>query len=70
MVKKVRRRLEPKIRKQQILEAAIELAREKGIHSLRRDTVALYAGVGIGLISYYFNPFTKLKAAVTKHLRD
>lgn len=59
-------RLDPKERKQQILQAAIKLAEKEGFNSIRRDGVAFAADVSNGLINQYFGTIGQLKRAVMR----
>ena len=61
-----RARLKPQMRKDQILEAAVELAKEYGYQNFTRDQVAEVVGVTAPLISVYY-PMTKLRHAVLRH---
>lgn len=58
------KRLEPKERREQILKAAVDLARDKGYHNLTRDGVAVVAGVSFGLVTRYFGTIDTLKQKV------
>lgn len=49
-----RQRKKSEIRKQQILEAAVEVFAEKGFHSSRVSDIARSAGVAYGLVYHYF----------------
>ena len=60
-------RLAPKVRKQEILIAAVECTQHHGINGLRRDAVAERAGVANGLVTRYFNTMTQLKHAVVRY---
>lgn len=60
-------RLDPKVRKEQILEAAVQRALVLGITGLRRDDVAIAACVADALVSKYFNTMTQLRRAVMRH---
>ena len=63
----VRSRLDPKIRKDAILVAAVECAKLQGLSNIRRDTIAGYAGVANGLVSRYFSTMTQLRRAVVRY---
>lgn len=60
------KRLDPKDRKAQILDVAVQLAEKIGVAGLRRDAIAEAAGVADGLVSRYFNTMTQLKRAVMR----
>jgi AcrR family transcriptional regulator len=59
-------RLDPKERKNQILDVAVTLAATYGINTLRRDSVAKAAEVSDGLVSRYFNTMNQLRRAVMR----
>jgi AcrR family transcriptional regulator len=59
-------RLDPKERKQQILDVAVKLAEVVGVEGLRREGVAKGAEVADGLVSRYFNTMTQLRRAVMR----
>jgi len=61
---KTRRREEPQIRKQEILNAAIELAKRVGYQAITRDEVAQEADASSSLITCYFYNMDGLKRAV------
>jgi AcrR family transcriptional regulator len=63
-------RTNPKIRKEQILLAAIKLSKRVGYHSITRDSVAEIADVSSPLISVYFPTVASLKAAVIRAAID
>ncbi len=51
----VRQRKKSEIRRQQILDSAIEVFAEKGFHSSRVSDIASRAGVAYGLVYHYFD---------------
>lgn len=59
-------RLKPTERKQQILEAAIDLANEIGFGKLTRQNIAASADVSEGLVSKYWGTMTKMRRAVMR----
>jgi AcrR family transcriptional regulator len=60
------RRLDPKVRKESILDVAIQRAMELGFDNIRRDDIADKAGVAQGLVTRYFTTMTQLKRAVMR----
>lgn len=60
-------RLKPEIRRAQILEFAVQAAREHGYQRITRDDVARRAGVSTGLVTRYFNTMPQLKRAVMRY---
>jgi len=60
-------RLEPHVRKEQILEAAVGIAAEAGLYTIRREDVALKAEVACGLVNRYFGTMNQLRRAVMRH---
>lgn len=66
-----RSRLEPAVRRQQIVEAAIEVFRGRDPGTVRFDEVARAAGVSRSLVYAYFGDRGELVAAVHLHtMRD
>lgn len=59
-------RANPILRKEQILDVAIELARKDGCHKITRDNIAHKAGVSEGLVSSYFGTMSNLKRSVMR----
>lgn len=62
-----RKRLEPTVRKEQILNAAVVVAEEKGYSHIQRYEVAVQAQCSEATVSFYFGTMHKLKTAVLKH---
>jgi len=60
-------RLSPKIREQQILQAALEFAKREGWACLTRDAVAAEAECSEGLVSYYFGDFDNVRKEVMRY---
>lgn len=60
------KRLDPKVRKEEILAVAVKRAELLGLNGLRRDDVAKEAGVANGLVSRYFSTMTQLRRAVMR----
>ena len=58
--------LSPAKRKQQILDAAVDRARDHGYMSITRSEVATAAGVSTGLVNKYYSTFPQLKRAVMR----
>lgn len=65
-MKKPRRREQPIVRKEEILNAAIDLASKIGYQSITRKKVAENADISLALINQYFSTMTQLKKAVMK----
>lgn len=63
---KVRTRLDPGVRKAQLLEVALELAETVGYQRITREIIAFKAGVTPGRVSQCFNTMTKLKREVMR----
>lgn len=59
-------RANPQLRQDQILNAAIEIARKVGCGQITREGVAKKAGVSMGLVSHYFNTMKQLRRAVMR----
>ena len=62
-----RTRLDPTVRKDQIITAAIELARRDGYENVRREGVAAQAGIAPGLVSKYWGTMPQLRRAIMRH---
>lgn len=64
-------RLSPKERTEQILTAAVEVAKEKGFFNVTRENVAVKAGCSVGIITLRFNTMPELRGAVMRRaIRD
>lgn len=59
-------RVNPSLRKNQILNVALALAVEIGYHKLTRDVVAEHAGVSVGLVTRYFGTMHQLRRDVMR----
>ena len=66
MSKKPRRRLEPKDRKRELVDAGIVAARQVGFNNLRREDVARVAGCANGTLSLHFNTLGQFKRALMR----
>ncbi len=66
MIELASKRLDPKVRKEEILAVAVAQASKVGLNGLRRDDVAKAAGVANGLVSRYFNTMLQLRRAVIR----
>jgi len=62
----MRERKEPSERKQELLEVAIQLAKEEGYSHITRNEIARRAGVAYGLVTSYFKSIENLKRLVIK----
>lgn len=69
MAQKLERRFDPE-RRERIIDAAIELAREAGIASLTMRKVAERADVPLGSVSYHFTDKDELVAAAIHKARE
>lgn len=61
-----RKRLKPALRKEAILNAAIELAEADGLQRITRDRVAAAAGVSMGLVSHYYKTVPQLRRDIMR----
>ena len=59
-------RLDPAIRKDQIIAAAVKLAQRDGYDNVRREGVARAAGVAPGLVSKYWGTMNQLRRAIMR----
>jgi hypothetical protein len=64
--KVVKTRTDPELRKDQILNIAINLAIIIGCHRLTRDEIASKADVSMGLVTNYFGTMKQLKRTVMR----
>ncbi len=60
-------RLKPAERKKQILEAAVNVAKDYGYSRLTRELIAERAIVAPGLVNKYFNTMNNLRRAVMRY---
>ena len=60
-------RLEPKVRKNEILQAALAVAAKEGYASMTREQVANKAGCSQALVSNYYGTMTQLRRSVLRH---
>ena len=65
-----KKRQNPEARKDQILVAAVELAKEVGYNVMTRDAIAIKAGVSMGLVTHYFETMTQLRRLVMRYARN
>lgn len=63
---KKRQRINPEVRKKQLLEVALKLAEEIGYQNLTQYTIATAAKVSPKLAIHYFSTMTQLKRAVIR----
>jgi AcrR family transcriptional regulator len=59
-------RANPALRKDNILDAAVRLARVTGYNKITRDKIAESAGVSTGLVTRYFGTMAQLKTAIMR----
>lgn len=59
-------RINPELRKDQILNVAIDMAKEFGYHKITRDGIAERADISAGLISRYFNTMKQLRRTIMR----
>lgn len=59
-------RIDPELRKDQILNIAIEMAKTGGYHKISRDSIAKKAGVSQGLVSNSFHTMKQLRRAIMR----
>jgi len=56
----------PELRKDQIINVAVEIARKTGCYNLTRQDIANKANVSLALINLYFGTMNQLKIAVMR----
>lgn len=59
-------RTDPLLRKDQILNIAVDLSKKVGYHNVTRQDIAGGAGVSMGLVTNYFGTMKKLKRTVMR----
>ena len=64
--KVIKLRVDPALRKDHILKAAIAVAITKGYNKVTRDDVAESAGVSMGLITHYFTNMNQLRRDIMR----
>lgn len=64
--KVIKLRVDPALRKDHILNAAIVVAIDKGYNKVTRDDVAEAAGVSMGLITHYFTNMNQLRRDIMR----
>lgn len=60
-------RLDPAVRREQILDAAIALSKTRGYTNITREAVTQAAGVSPRLLNYYYKTMNQLKRDVMRH---
>jgi hypothetical protein len=61
-----RRRVSPGIRKTNILDAALEKAKDVGYREITREEIAEQAGVSMGLVSRYLGTMDQIRKAIMR----
>ena len=61
---KKRIRMKPEERMELIIKASVDMALENGYRQLKRDAVALAAGVSAGLVNHFFTDIRTLQNEV------
>lgn len=62
----VKTRANPALRKDQILNVAVEMSLLNGYNNIRRDGIAETAGVSEGLVTRYFNTMKQLRREIIR----
>lgn len=62
----VKLRVDPALRKDHILNAAIDIAKSKGYNKITRLDIAEAAGVSLSLITHYFETMNQLKRDIMR----
>lgn len=62
-----RKRADPELRRQHILDAALACARKSNYARMTRDEIAAAAGVSMGLVSRYLGTMPKVRRAVMRY---
>ena len=61
-----KKRLSPKVRRESILIAALDLAKTHGYNRITRDAIAEHAGVSMGLVTRYFHTMQQLRRTLMR----
>jgi|VirMetMinimDraft_7_1064189.scaffolds.fasta_scaffold10820_3 DNA-binding transcriptional regulator YbjK len=61
-----RLRLDPEVRKENIIQSALAVSRKDGLTRVTRKTVAEHAGIAEGLVSHYYNTMNQLRRDVAR----
>lgn len=61
-----KKRNNPTLRRKQILNVAVNLAKNKGYHKITRDEIASGANIAAGLVSHYFGTMIKLRRDIIR----
>ena len=61
-----RLRLDPNIRKENIIQSALAVTRQLGLARVTREAVAKHAEVADGTVSHYYNTMKQLRRAVAR----
>ena len=60
------KRKTPQVRRQELLEIALELSERIGYRNITRERIAEYANTSCALVSSYYSPIETLKYAVMR----
>lgn len=61
-----KRRANPEHRKQQILNAALTVAKNSGLNKTTKQSIAEAAGISVSLVGHYFKTVPQLKRAIMR----
>lgn len=62
----VKTRIHPELRKDQILNVAVEIAKRIGYEKITREEIAVQAGVSMGSVTRYFGTMKKLRRTIKR----
>lgn len=62
----VKTRTNPELRREQILNVAVEMADKDGYNNITRDAIAETAGVSMGLVTRYFGTMKQLRRDIIR----
>jgi len=65
---KYKRLADTTLRKQKIIDAAVELADKVGFSNITRDGIANIANVSAGLINFHFDSMVKLRKEIIRYV--
>lgn len=60
-------RLEPKVRKEQLMKSAVILAHKKGFTNVTRKDIAEHAKVSEGLVSMHWGTMDQMRRSLVRH---
>lgn len=60
-------KMKPEVRKQEVLQAAVEVSEKYGFDGITRERVAAQAGVAVGTVNLHYGTMKQLRRAVARY---